>query len=53
MVMLRYSTFLKVLALLEPDHQIVYGYIQVTRWGGVLLLYREVIGVFYRSSQLG
>ena len=34
---------------MEPLYQIVYCYIQNTRWGGVLLLYREGVALFSAS----
>ena len=53
MAILRYSTFPKTLALLKPHHQLLYCHIKDTRRGGVLLLCREPVGVFYRPSWLG
>ena len=48
-----YSTFPKSPALLGPYHQILYHLISRTLIGGVLLLCREPVGVFYSPSQLG
>ena len=53
MAMKGYSAFPKALALLELHHQIVQCHILDTTWGGVLLLFREAVGVFYSSSRLG
>ena len=53
MAMKGYSVFPKAPALLEPHHQIVYCHIQDTRWGVVLPLCREAVGVFYSPSRLG
>ena len=53
MAMKGYSAFPKAPALLEPHHQIVYCHIQDTRWGVVLPLCREEVGVFYSPSRLG
>ena len=47
-----YSAFHKAQALLEPHDQIIECRIQDTRWEGVLPLYRESVGVFYRPSRL-
>ena len=53
MAMKGYSTFPKSPALLGPYHQILYHLISRTLIGGVLLLCREPVGVFYSPSQLG
>ena len=50
MAMEEYSAFSKAPALLKPHHQIVY---KDTRWGGVVPLCRDAVGVFYRPSRLG
>ena len=48
-----YSTFLKALAFLEPQHQITLFHIRtlVDGWGGgeILSLCRDIVGVFYSA----
>ena len=51
-----YSAFPKAPASLDRHHEIVYCYIQDTRWGwggGFLPLCRGAVGVFYSPSRLG
>ncbi len=47
------SAFPKATASLEPHHQIIQCHIQDTCWGGVLLLCRVAVGVFYSLSRMG
>ena len=48
-----YTAFPEAPALLEPHHQIVLGHIMTLVEGGVLLLCREAVGVFYSPKRLG
>ena len=52
MALKEYFAFPKVPALLEPHNQIVSCHMQDTCWG-VLPLWREAVGIFYRPSRLG
>ena len=47
------SAFSKAPSSLEPHHQIVLCHIHDIRWGGVLPLGREAVGVFYSPRRLG
>ena len=52
MTMKGYTEFPKVLASLEPNHQIVWCNIQDTHLR-VLPFWRDAVGVFYSASQQG